>query len=171
MNFPKTVVTWENSEEGFLVPLVAGHREGESTGGKQDRLQARKVMDLAMKYGMIQQVDRPTHAINILDLIFCSDTDVVTSVDVENFPLVSDHKLVTAYVSYTKDREEKQLEELHLTNSGRRLKMLNMNKADWSSIQSDLEMIDWSEMETLTRVSTTAAYHWFSENHGYPYFH
>ena len=54
LNFPGTVVTWEEPEEGLLVPLVAGHREGETGGGKQERLQAQKVMDLALKYGMIQ---------------------------------------------------------------------------------------------------------------------
>ena len=75
-----------------------------------------------------------THAVNILELIFCSNTDVFTSVDLKNFPLVSDQKLVTAYVSYTKGREKEQLEEMHLTNTGRRLKRLNMNKANWSTM-------------------------------------
>ena len=142
LNFPRTVVTWEEPEEGLLVPLVAGHREGEIVGGKQERLQAQKVMDLALKYGMIQQVDQPTNSINILDLIFCSNTDVISSVVVDNFPLISDHKLITANLAYQTEVQEENLEEMHLTDSGSRLKKLNINMADWPAIQAELELVD-----------------------------
>ena len=161
LNFPRTVVTWEEPEEGLLVPLVAGHREGEIVGGKQERLQAQKVMDLALKYGMIQQVDQPTNSINILDLIFCSNTDVISSVVVDNFPLISDHKLITANLAYQTEVQEENLEEMHLTDSGSRLKKLNINMADWPAIQTELELVDWGEMESLVKESPTAAYNWF----------
>ena len=39
------------------MPQVAEHRATESEGGKQDRLQARKILDIVEKYGMTQQVD------------------------------------------------------------------------------------------------------------------
>ena len=32
MNFPLTCITWRRSEEGLLVPIVAGHRENDHTG-------------------------------------------------------------------------------------------------------------------------------------------
>ena len=60
MNFPRT---WRSSEDGLLVPVVAGHRDDETTGGKQDRLQAQKLTDLATKHSLLQQVEHPTHAV------------------------------------------------------------------------------------------------------------
>ena len=57
INLPKTCITWRRSEDGLLVPIVAGHREGETVGGKQDRLQAQQLINLAMKYCLLQEVD------------------------------------------------------------------------------------------------------------------
>ena len=48
---------------------MAGHREGETAGGKQDRLQAQRVMDLALKFWMVQKVDKSTNSVKILDLL------------------------------------------------------------------------------------------------------
>ena len=47
LNLPKESVTWERSQDGYLVPIVANHREEETSGGKQDRLKAKQLMDLA----------------------------------------------------------------------------------------------------------------------------
>ena len=38
LNLPKESVTWNRSQDGYLLPLVANHREEETSGGKQDRL-------------------------------------------------------------------------------------------------------------------------------------
>ena len=105
-------------------------------------------------------MDQPTNSINILDLIFCSNTDVISSVLVDNFPLISDHKLITANLAYQTEVQE-NLEEMHLTDSGSRLKKLNINMADWPAIQAELELVDWGEMESLVKESPTAAYNWF----------
>ena len=45
------------SEEGLLVPLIAGQRDTETAGGKQDRLQAQKLVEVCSKYYLIQEVD------------------------------------------------------------------------------------------------------------------
>ena len=50
LNFPKSCISWRRSEEGLLVPLVAGHRDEETVGGKQDRLQTKQLIDLATKF-------------------------------------------------------------------------------------------------------------------------
>ena len=38
INLPQSCISWRRSEEGILVPTVAGHRDTETAGGKQDRL-------------------------------------------------------------------------------------------------------------------------------------
>ena len=75
-NFPKETVKWVRSDEGLLFPDVANHREGETVGGKQDRLQASQLTDLASKHSLIQQVDQATHAVEVLDLVFTNDSDL-----------------------------------------------------------------------------------------------
>ena len=78
-NFPGSVVTWHRDEdEGFLLPRVAAHREDAAPEGKQDRLQAEKVLNLCEKWGMTQQVEEATHEVETLDLVFTSNPDMVT---------------------------------------------------------------------------------------------
>ena len=50
-NFPKQSIVWSRpyGDETDLVPLVHNHRDGEVTSGKQDRLQAAKFCDKAVK--------------------------------------------------------------------------------------------------------------------------
>ena len=157
-NFPKSSIVWSrcDGEDSDLVPLVAGHREGETVEGKQDRLQAARLCDLAVKHSMIQQVDKPTHGIEILDLILTNNHDLVSSVSVDPWPRFTDHKIVTAYVSY-KLGAGIDIAESHLLESGRRLKALNFNKALWVEIQAELSEIDWTEMEEAAETSPTAA--------------
>ena len=103
MNFPKQSLAWSRSDgdtSGDLVPLVAAHRDGETVGGKQDRLQAAKLCDLATKHSLLQQVDQPTHGVEILDLIFSNNPDLISSVSVDAWPSFTDHKLVTAFTSF-----------------------------------------------------------------------
>ena len=84
MNFPLTCIAWRRSEEGLLVPIVAGHREEETAGGKQDRLQAQKLLDLADKHSLIQEVEHATHAVEVLDLVFTNNCELVSSTVAED---------------------------------------------------------------------------------------
>ena len=74
---------------------------------------------------MIQQVDKPTHGTEILDLILTNDHDLVSSVSVEPWPRFTDHEIVTAHVSYHlgsgKDIAGYDSHS-HLIESGKRLK-------------------------------------------------
>ena len=145
-NFPKHAINWSRCDGSHsdLVPIVSNHRDGETVGGKQDRLQAAKLCDLALKFSLIQQVDQPTHGIEILDLIFSNDQDLVSSVSVEAWPRFTDHKIVTANVSYQVG-DDHSAKEKYLLECGRRLKKLNFNKASWSEIKHELSEIDWRE--------------------------
>ena len=96
MNFPLTCIAWRRSEEGLLVPIVAGHREEETAGGKQDRLQAQKLLDLADKHSLIQEVEHATHVVEILDLVFTNNCELVSSTVAEDLP-----SLTTGWLSST----------------------------------------------------------------------
>ena len=52
LNLRREFVTWSRAGEGHLVPEVAEHRATEAEGGKQDRLQARKIFNIVEKYRM-----------------------------------------------------------------------------------------------------------------------
>ena len=160
LNFQDKNLSWKRSEDGFLVPLVHPHRDGATDGGLLVRQQAARLCEVAVKHSLIQQVDQTTHGREILDLIFSNDEDLVSSVSVEAWPAFTDHSLITAAVSYKLEKEV-TLEEIHLLESGRRLKKLNFNKAPWSEIQSELRKLDWSPMVELADQSPITAHTWF----------
>ena len=144
------------STDGDLAPIVAGHRDAVTVGGKQDRLQAAKLCDLAIRYSLVQQVDQPTHGVEVLDLIFTNNPDMISSVSVESWPAFTDHKLVTAYTSFELGTAPEK-EEIHLLECGRKLKRLNFNKAEWAEVQAELGEVDWTEMEEAAKASPTSA--------------
>ena len=161
-NFPRSSVVWtrcgedDNGSDGDLVPLVAGHKEVETAGGKQDRLQISKLCDLATKYSLVQQVNQVTHGAEVLDLIFCNNSEMISSIQVESWPAFSDHSLVVASTSF-KLGDTQEREEVHLLDCGKRLKRLDFNKANWPDLQAELGDIDWSDMEEAAKASPTKA--------------
>ena len=90
-NFQRNAIVWsrlgENNDgiSGDILPIVAGHSDVETLWGKQDGLQAAKLCDLSTKHSMLllQQVDQPTHGIEVLDLIFTNNSDLFISVAAE----------------------------------------------------------------------------------------
>ena len=158
-NFPRNSLVWtrlEDESNSDLVPIVAGHREGETAGGKQDRLQAAKLCDFATKHSLVQHVDQPTHGIEVLDLIFTNNPNLVSSVTVESWPAFTDHKVLTATTSFLLGPQPEK-EEVHLLECGRRLKRLNFNRAEWIEIQAELSEFDWSDLESAAEESPTLA--------------
>ena len=162
-NFQDKNLTWTRSDDGLLVPLVHTHRECDSGDGFQVRNQAAKLCELALKHNLIQQVDQITHGKEILDLIFSNNEDLASSVSVEDWPCFTDHSIVTAVVSY-KLEKEKESEDSHLLESGRRLKKLNFTKAPWTEIQVELRKLDWTPTVELAKDSPIAAHNWFMEH-------
>jgi hypothetical protein len=155
-NFQDKHLSWVRSEDGILVPLVHGHRQSAAEEGQQVRQQAARLVELALKHNLIQQVDQVTHGREILDLLFSNNEDLVSSVAVEPWPSFTDHSIVKASVSF-KLEAEKDLEETHLLESGKRLKKLNFNKAPWPEIQKQLKLIDWEQMKAQAKESPSAA--------------
>ena len=166
LNLPRSAVKWVRGEDGNLLPIISNHREGETADGKQDRLQAQRLADFALKHSLTQQVDKVTHGVEILDLIFTSDHELVGSVEVESWKNFTDHKVVTASVNYQMDTPETSHEETHLLEVGRRYGKLDFNKSPWTEIQAELEAVedaDWDHMGELAKVCPTAALAWFHE--------
>ena len=156
-------VVWRQSEEGFLVPDVAGHHEEEPAGGKQDRLQAQQLIDLAEKHCLLQEVDKPTHSIEILDLVFTNNCELVSSVLVEDWTSFTDHRLVIVHTSYQLTADPEVTEQQYLCDTGRRYSKLDFNKAPWEDISAELGAINWEAMEDIATTSPTGALVHFHE--------
>ena len=163
MNFPRAAVSWQRSDEGHLFPLVAGHREEETSEGKQDRLQAQRMVDFAAKHFLQQVVDGATHAAECLDLIWTNNCDLVSSCGQEDCGQFSDHKLVTASTTYKLSEKQEDLEEQFLCKTGKRYKTLDFSKAPWPDIEKLLAEVDWKPMEDIAQNSPEKALEWFHE--------
>ena len=147
-NFPCTdVQLLQEENEGFLYPVVREHREGEDGG--RVRAQADRLVNFALKYNLLQEVDKPTHGASILDLIWTSDAHLVSAVSVEGWPAFTDHKVVIAHSTYQLGRQNVEKETVHLLEIGKKMKQLDFHKADWCLVKKELADIDWLSMEKL----------------------
>ena len=156
-NFPKTCISWNWSDQSDLVPLVAGHREGETVGGKQDRLQAQKLLDLTSKYSLLHQVDKNTHIVEVLDLIFTNNSDLVNNISVEDWPTFTDHKIVICSTTYNFKQDDTVSDEQYLCESGKHYSALDFYKAPWAEIKEELGQINWDHLQELAQTSPTKA--------------
>ena len=94
LNLPSSVMSWIPIE-GQVVPHVLNHRVTEEVNGLQTRLQAKKLCELCTNFQMTQLVDKPTHEKEILDLVFTSNPNTILNVDMDYFPVFSDHKVLS----------------------------------------------------------------------------
>ena len=99
-------VSWVCSEDGLLVPYVGGHWDIETAEGKQDRLQAQHLVDFCVKHSLQQEVDQVTHGVEILDLLFSNNCELVNSVGVEGWESFTAHKIVTVNTNYQYSKQE-----------------------------------------------------------------
>ena len=132
LNFPSSVITWQVME-GILLPKVAGFREGSDGEGQKVREQASNLCDLAVKYHLTQHVDAATRESEILDLVWSSNPDLISSIQVDTFPDITDHSVVTATTSFRLEKEQAKKEEF-LLESGKRFRQLDFAKAPWPEI-------------------------------------
>ena len=149
MNLPQSCISWRSSEDGLLVPHVAGHRDTETAGGKQDRLQAQHLIDLAVKHSLQQEVDQATHGTEILDLVFTNNCELVNSVSVENWQAFTDHKMVAVRTNYESRQVDTNQDKQYMCEIGRRYDALNFHLAPWSEIKDELNQIDWGKLGEL----------------------
>ena len=129
MNFPRSSIEWEFSDEGDIYPTVQNHRSEVTVSGKQDRLQATGLVDLAAKHCLQQFVDGPTRGGEILDLIWSNNSEMISNFQREDCTNFSDHKLITANTTYILSESNSEIKEEYLCESGRRLAEI-----DWTSM-------------------------------------
>ena len=163
LNLPKQCITWGHSDDGTLVPLVAGHGEGETVGGKQNPLQAKQLVDMASKHFLSQEVELPTHSVEILDLVFSNNCELVSNITVEKCAAFSDHNLIICHTAFQLSKEQVQLEQQFLCDIGKRYGALNFCKAPWQKVKVELAKIDWTEIEDLAKSCPTTALSKFHE--------
>ena len=161
-NFPKAVVKWVRSPEGHLVPVVANHREGETADGKQDRLQAQRLVEFADKHNLTQQVEVVTHGVETLDIVLTNDDVLISDIRADDHLQFTDHKVLTASTTYSNEEDEPEQEEDYLLEVGRRMGKLDFNKAPWKEIQEELERVDWDPVRDLSEVNPVLGLNWFN---------
>ena len=159
LNLPASVMQWHRID-GCLVPAVNNHRKDETDDGLQVRLQAQKLCDLMLSHHMAQYVDQPTHNVEVLDLVFTSDQELVSHISTESFPSFTDHKVLSVKVNYLLGKKPIR-DEMFLLDSGCRLRKLDFSKAPWPNIRRELGKLDWSPISKLATVSPTLAHSWF----------
>ena len=149
MNLPQSCITWHRSEDGLLVPQVAGHRDTETAVRKQDQLQAQHLVDLVAKHSLLQEVDQTTHAVEILDLVFTNNCELVSNIVVENWPVFTDHKLVVVSTNYQHGQQDTVQDKQYLCDTGERYDALNFQQAPWPEIKVELDKINWNTLQEL----------------------
>ena len=163
INFPARAMTWQSSEDGCLIPIVGNHREADTVGGKRDRLQAQHLIDLASKFSLQQEVDRATHAVEILDLVFTNNPDIVSGINIEDWPDFTDHRVLEVSTTFKSGRSFTNSEKQHLCTVGARYLALDFYKAPWVEVKAELAKVNWEEIKSLAEVSSDEALKSFHE--------
>ena len=88
---------------------------------------------------LIQVIDKPTRKDNLLDIVLTNSSDLVKRVTTED-TVMSDHRLVMCQLGY---RELEKVEE-DIARTG--FNALNLHKADWEKINSELSTVEWKEL-------------------------
>ena len=77
-------------------------------------------MELCSKHSLIQEVDQPTHVVEILDLVFTNNCELVNSTGVEDWPSFTDHRLINVQTAYQHKQVSAAQENQFLCDSGKR---------------------------------------------------
>ena len=95
-------------------------------------------------------------------MIWSSNPDLVTNIQVDGFKDFTDHSVVTAATSFMLEKEVIK-EEKFLLDSGRRFRKLDFYKAPWPEIKTRLRQLDWEPLEVIAKENVIAAHQFFME--------
>ena len=102
----------------------------------------------------------PTREKEILDLVWSSNPDLVSSIQVDTFKDITDHSVVTATTSFQLGPEVNK-PGAYLLESGRSFHLLDFSQAPWPEIQRRLKQVNWSTMESIVKEDVTAGHQVF----------
>ena len=160
-NFPSSVIKW-NLFNDMILPCIAGIRSSSENEGVLVRQQAGRFCDLAKNFHLNQLVSEPTRGDEILDLIWCSNPDLVTDIDVIPCATMSDHSTIIGSTSFSLCKEV-TYERQFLLDSGKRLHRLDFFNAPWAQLRVRLKNVDWTKVGNAARQDVTAAHALFLE--------
>ena len=80
-------------------------------------------------------------------------------ISAEDWPNITDHRLIKIKTNYSLDRVEETRVDQHLTDIAGRYKALNFKKAPWHLIEEELTKVDWSNMESLAPTEALEFFH------------
>ena len=99
------------------------------------------LLNFASRQFLIQKIDQPTRGTNILDLLFTSNDDIFSKIEISEIPLLSDHNLIIANTTLSKPREFIPPTNPN-QNSFRNLNFFNQN-INWEAFNQEIESISW----------------------------
>ena len=99
------------------------------------------LLNFASRQFLTQIIDQPTRGTNILDLLFTSNDDIFSKIEISEIPLLSDHNLIIANTTLSKPREFIPPTNPN-QNSFRNLNFFHQN-INWEAINQDIEQINW----------------------------
>ena len=117
------------------------------------------MIDLATKYCMQQEIFQPTHGGEMLNLLFVNNHELISDISVEDWPGISDHRLVNAKTNFSFRKGGDKKVEQFLTETAKPYKKLNFIKAPWPLVEEELNKISWDNMEDISPSEALAAFH------------
>lgn len=108
---------------------------------------------------MQQVLSQPNHGGEILNLLLVNNPEIISYVEVEDWPSFSDHRLIKAQTNYTFDKQEENKVEQYLTEIAKRYKAMNFKKAPWELVEEELAKVDWDAMEDVLASDALAVFH------------
>ena len=99
------------------------------------------LLNFASRQFLTQIIDQPTRGTNILDLLFTSNDDIFSKIEISEIPLLSDHNLIIANTTLSKPREFIPPTNPN-QNSFRNLNFFHQN-INWEAFNQEIESISW----------------------------
>ena len=128
------------------------HESGRNIPGKsgEEKTQIDKLLTLTDDFFLKQMIKQATRDDNILDLIFTNITNELYDCNITEIKTSSDHNLVE--IQFNSDQHNQPDKTDHKNNGyHNEYQKFNFNKADFISINKDLNEINWSsELESKT---------------------
>ena len=107
------------------------------------RLTHQTLKNFASQFALIQKINQPTRIENILDLVFTNNEELFSNFSVDDFPSLSDHRLIIAdtTIGFTRNDIKICADE----NSFRALNF-HSEKVNWDRINEELSKIHWDNI-------------------------
>ena len=129
----------------FNIPEINWQAHHIHSENKLSSKAANRLLSFMEKHFLNQYISQPTREKNILDLFLTNNCNLVLSSTSENCTL-SDHNIVKVNTTY--DIQSPSVKKIPKIPEGT-FRSLDLHRADYEKINSDLERINWDELKKL----------------------